>query len=236
MNFLELCKKVAKDSGTLAGGAQSVITTGASASGRASKIVDWTRDAWINIQNEHDDWLWMRREFEALLTPGKARYTAAELGVPRLGVWLTADDYDYPFTIQEEALGKRDEAGLGYIDYSAWRARYHRGHHDPARPTEFSVSPLREIVVGATPDRSYVMRGLYVLSPQVLTNDTDVPEMPEQYHSAIIWEALKLLAIADEAPVSIQTSVGEYSRARDAMSRDLRPRVSISYDAESVIA
>lgn len=236
MNFLDLCRDAARESGTLAGGGLAVFSTVASASGRAEKIVNWVRQAWISIQLEHNDWLFMRREFQAPLQVGKTRYTGAELGIDRLGVWLPRDDEGYPFTLWDDAVGQQDEADLCPIPYGTWRARYDRGVHDATRPTEMSVSPLNALCVGAKPDKPYVLRGTYVVTPQILTANDDVPEMPAQYHRAIVWEAIKLMAIADEAPTALQTSVGEYARVRDAMSRDMRPRSMISYASDSVIA
>jgi len=235
MNFLDLCRKAARDSGTLAGGGLSVFTTVEAASGRGGKIVGWVSDAWVNIQNEHDDWMWMQREFGHALTIGEMRYSAASLGVDRLGKWITSGDCEWPFTIYEPT-SQADENPLRFIPYETWRARYARGAHDAGRPIEFSVSPQMEIVVGPKPDRAYVVSGEYVASPQVLAADTDIPEMPAQYHNVIVWEAIKLMSISDEAAFALQTSVGEYARIRDALSRDQRPKVRISYSPDTVIA
>lgn len=230
--FLELVQDLARDSGTLAGGVNLVTVTTPS-SGRADKMIGWIRKAWINIQNERDDWPWMRREFTAPLTIGKARYTAAELGIAsRFGQWVgdrpTGRGVFRTVTVYDPIEGKADEGQIRQVDYDQWRAMYARGAHDANRPTDWAISQLQEMVFGATPDKPYVVSGEYRLSPQVLRENADVPELPEQYHGAIVWEAMKLLGIADESPQTASSAISEYVLARQNLNRDYLPEITIN--------
>lgn len=222
--FLKLTQDLARESGTLAGGVTLVTVAGVT--GRADKLASWIRKAWVNMQNERADWPWMRAEFTSALTIGQKRYTAAQLGITeRFGLWV-GDAPDFrTFTLYDPALGVADEGEIRQIDYRDWRVRYDRGAQEQNRPTDWAVSNAQELCVGATPDKAYVMRGEYRKAPQVLTESNDEPELPEQYHGAIVWEALKLLGLSDESPATSTGAISEYILARQNLNRDYLPEV-----------
>lgn len=228
--FLQLVQDLARDSGTLAGGVS--IPTVTNATGRADKMVSWVRKAWINIQNERSDWPWMQREFTSALVVGKTRYTASELGIAtRFGQWIgdrpSADRRVFrTFTLWDAATGQADQGDIVQVEYDLWRARYGRGVHDANRPTVWAVAPSNEIVFGARPDKAYVVTGEYRVSPQILTESSDIPELPEQYHAAIVLEAMKLLGIADESPATASSAISEYVLARQNLNRDYLPEIT----------
>lgn len=229
--FLELVQDLARESGTLAGGVnlQTVVTPG---NGRAEKMVSWVRKAWINIQNERSDWPWMRREFTAPLTIGKTRYAASELGIEdRFGQWASDRPRFPTFTLYDPDQGKADEGAIRQIDYDLWRASYARGVHDSNRPYQWAVSHVDELVIGPTPDKAYVLSGEYRRSPQILAANNDVPELPQQYHGAIVWEAMKLLGIADESPATTSSAIGEFILARQNLNRDYLPEITLGGQA-----
>lgn len=227
--FLELVRDLARDSGTLAGGVS--LASVVEATGRAEKMVSWVRKAWVNIQNERADWPWMKREFQAPLTIGKSRYTAADLGiVTRFGQWIgdqprAGGRWFRTFTVYDPATGQADENTLREIEYDVWRERYARGAHDANRPTEWAVSNIKEWCIGNRPDKPYLVSGEYRLAPQILTGNTDVPEMPEEYHGAIVLEAMKLLGMADESPATSGAAISEYVLARQNLNRDYLPEI-----------
>ncbi len=224
--YLELVRDLARESGTLAGGVQIPTLNGVT--GRADKLASWVRKAWVNIQNERADWPWMLREFLAPLTPGKARYTGADLQITRFSQFIGDRPRFATFTVWDANEGRSDEGAIREIEYDLWRSRYGRGAHDPNRPTEWARSPMQELCVGATPDKAYVITGEYRVLPQVLTSDNDVPEMPVQYHNAIVLEALKLMGISDESPQTASSAISEYVLARQNLNRDYLPELKIT--------
>jgi len=236
MNFLELCREVARESGTLAGGAGEIITVVDNKVGRIAKIVAWVRDAWVSIQLEHNDWFWMQREFSSPLSTGVMRYAPLDLSLARVAAWILDDCGDPVTTIQNPSADRSDESQLRIISFGEWRARYGRGQHDASRPTEIAVGADGRLAIGARPDQTYTLRGMYRAAPQVLAANTDVPEMPAHFHKLIVWEAIKLASIHDEAPFTIQTSVGEYARLRDALVSEQRPKTYVAFDSDTVIA
>jgi hypothetical protein len=225
--FLDLVKDLARQSSTLAGGPAS-ITTLLNATGRLDKLADWVRKAWIKIQNDRNDWPWMRAEFTSPLIIGQARYMPVDLGIStRFGQWAKDRPGFCVLTLYDPTIGQPDQHEIRQRDYDWWRMHYARGVTDPNRPTDWAVGFDNKLCVGATPDKAYVLAGEYRRSAQILVADADVPECPEEYHLAIIWEAMKLAGIASENQVGAANAVNEFEIARDNLYRDFLPEITI---------
>lgn len=225
MNFLQLCQETARDCGTVAGVPN--ITTTVGAQGRVLQVVGWVRDAYIDIQNERNDWLWMRRTFEAPLTIDQIAYTPAEMGITNFGSWL----HDIPAegwrNISLYPAGEPEkESEITEIPYQWFRERYQRGVHDHNQPTDWAVDPQGNILFGNKPDAAYVVRGEYRQSPQELTVDADIPEMPTAYHRLIIAEAIRLMARSDEAFPVVTEKAQQYERLRSPLVIEQTPKMA----------
>lgn len=219
MNFLELCRATAQDAGVVAG--LPTFSTVNGVTGRVAQLVGWVRDGWIDIQNEREDWLWMRRKFGAagdvLLSPGNTTYTAIGLNLTRVARWEIGTPTYHPMSIYDTDIGRADESPLPWIPYPAWMERYDRGVHDHSRPTCWSTSPQGELLFGPTPDKAYAIRGGYVVTPQELAADTDIPEMPAQFHRVIMAEAIALMSQSDEVAETMVSYKNRYERLRQAL-------------------
>lgn len=232
MNFLQLCQAVASDSGTVAGFSQ--LQSVADATGRSLLIVNWVRNAYLDIQNERDDWRWMRKSFEGTLTIDQMAYEAEDLDVDLtdVGIWLPdvpADDFRN-LSIYES--GEQEQEGqLTQIAYSTFRQRYLLGVHEHNKPTEWAISPQNELLFGNKPDKAYIVRGEYVMEPEILdraAEDADeiIPLMPERYHGVIVQEALRLMMRSDEAYNQLAAVAQQYDRVRNALVRTQTPTMS----------
>lgn len=226
MNFLQLCQAVALDSGTVAGVPNFTTVTGAT--GRVAQVVGWTRDAYIDIQNERDDWLWMRLPFSHALTIDQIEYDGADLGLDDLGFIIP----DLPaerwrnLSIYESGL-QAQEGEISQIEYQLFRQRYQRGVHDANKPMEWAWSPQETLLLGPKPDKAYIISGEYHSDPEELTLDTDTPSMPARYHRVIVQEAMRLMARSDEAFQVLTEKASQYDRLRNALVRTQTPPVSM---------
>jgi hypothetical protein len=228
VTFLELCRAAANDSGTIAGVPSFTTTVGAT--GRVAQLVEWIRQAWIDIQNERRDWLWMRKQFTAALTINKRDYTAAELGLTDLGsFWPDSRDEGRSMSLYDPATGQADEASIQQVGWGRYRSRYDFGSHDAQRPSEWAFANSK-LWLGPKPDKAYVLRGEYRRKAQRLLLDGDTPEMPEDYHMLIVAEAIRLMARSDEAWPVITAQTDQYMRLRYPLVRDQTPEVSFAAD------
>jgi len=223
--FLQLVNDVGRESGTMG---QQTLGTVAGASGRWSKVVSWTRQAWEMIQRDRSDWLFMRAQFSGSLVAGQARYSASELGIAGFGSWGRASDRFPPLTIYDPAIGRGDEVRLSPRTYEEWSAAYDIGEHDSARPTWYAVDQDRKLCVGATPDKAYTVRGYFRRSIQSLAADADTPFISEDLHQIIVWRALMLLGDDDEAPFEVASSGLQYRLMRDTLITEYTEQATLS--------
>ena len=206
-DFLQLCIDVSRESGAV-GRAPTAVT---GQTGRQEKVVSWVREAWRQLQLSQANWAFMRAQFTGTLSVGVASYAAVTLGVTsRFGSWI-GDQPDYrPMSLYDPTIGIKDETSITEITFEQWRRSYDIGEQTLQKSTRYCISPDRMLRFGAIPDAAYVVRGEYRKSPQVLAANTDVPDMPEEFHSIITWAAIMLMAKHDESATGLQAAVDTY--------------------------
>lgn len=202
------------------------LQTVTGASGRPGQIVGWVRDAWIDLQNERNDWVFRRQRAEKTLTINQTTYTKLNFALDRLARFMP--DYgDYrTVSIYDNAIGRTDEGALNFMAYERWLDMYDFRTHQANRPRDWSMSPQRELLVGPKPDKAYKIRFRYITTPQVLEDDNDEPEAPEEFHRVIVFEAIRLMARSDEAFATLQVDADEYVRLRSGLVIDQTPNLT----------
>jgi hypothetical protein len=208
--FLQLCNDVERESGTVGTGA-GLIDVSDPPTPRQRKIVEWTANAWVMIQQARPDWSFLRSDFETLIVQGVDRYDPVEdLDIERFGAWLDVNHGG--LTIYSAAAGgKAQESELCKIRFPQWRDSYDRGQPVASRPVVYAISPQQHICFGNTPDATYYVRGQYRMAPQQLVDSADLVEIPSGFESIIVWKAVLLLAQHDEGPVQVATSRSNYA-------------------------
>lgn len=228
--YKELCQDVARECGTFSGVVPTAVT---GQNGRLLKVVNWTADAWVMIQNLHASWKWMRQEFPVANTvtiSGTARYTPASWSITDLAEWINEDGL---ITIYKSATGVSDEGELDPISWAEYRYLYGRGTQTNNRPIHWSVSPDdNEFCLGPIPDAVYVINGEYRQAPQVLAANGDEPNMPSRFHKGITWQGVMILGEHDEAEQqAVVNAERKYDDFLFALERDQLPRFEIGADA-----
>lgn len=225
--LLSLAQDVARESGTVPTIGQPETVT--NQTGRLLRIVLWVRDAHMRLQRHHK-WRWLHADFEGSTIAGVRSYDAAAMGITsRFSRWVYRDEEGCDlFTIHGT-----DQADEGYLSFVEWRDfRRHMmigsAATETGRPNCISINDSDEIVLYPTPDDTYTIRGVYMRSPQDLTDDGDVPEMPEEYHEAIRWGALVLLGEFDEAREQVPGWAAKYYEIVDKMRDAQLPRITIA--------
>lgn len=226
--YLELAKKVARESGTID---PAAITSVTGLTGRPNKIVQWVEQAYTNIQNSRRDWGWLIEGFSQPLAQGTAVYTPASFNLTRFSNWVPDKDCWYmPVTVYDPTIGTSDESAIIQIPHELWRTKYNRGDLSSTywnRPTEWAISPRNEICFGPIPDKAYQVRGQYQKGPQTLATGSDIPEMPSRFHDMIVWEAIRLSMIHDGAYQEAQFPTLEMVGLRHELELDQLPEVTL---------
>lgn len=94
------------------------------------------------------------------------------------------------------------------------------------RPSDVSEIPSNHsIVLGPIPAGGYTVTADYYKQPVVLTNDTDVPDIPAQHHMIIAYRALWKYGLYEAASEVTQYAKYEYEPKMYALNREWRPMV-----------
>lgn len=223
MNFLQLCQRTAQESNTVSG---TSPTTVVSQTGRLLKFVNWTSAAWVDIQNKHPGWRFLRKDFPstALTTANTIRYTASSWNITDLGAWLKEPRL---ITIYDNSVGVSDENELQYLHWDEFRIRYLRGTQTSTRPVHYSISPANEFCLGPTPNTTYRMNGEYRRSAQVMSANADEPICDARHHLIIVWRALKYVHENDEGQFNALTSMANLQSMMFDLEGDYLPEPEI---------
>lgn len=219
MNYLELCRELISECGY-----SGNITTVTDQTGQLGRIVRWIRNADLEIQKESNFWTFMDREFDFQTEAGKRRYTLAELGalgVTNVGTW------DKDKMLVTDAYSRSSK--LFWSDFRLFHHRYETSTLlADARPTYFAVLPEGGLTLGPAPDAEYTISGWYRLNPVALVADTDVPLIPEPFHDAIVWKALSMYGLHEEAEIFILQGERKYREALNKMRLRYLPDVRMA--------
>jgi len=215
MNFLQLVQRTRREVGISGNGPVSVTAQ----LGEMQRLIDWVRDAYVDIQNSQPYWNWLHKTASLILPAGEQIFHPVTswgiypLRYERDSFWLYATD-DGP------AFG-------GHLTNDPYSKIRLYDTPQTARPTGFIVLPTREIKFNAITDQEYNLTLDYYATAEELVLDGDVPSMPEQYQMSIVWRAVQLYADYEEVPYLRQTSTLKYSQVFDQMLRTETPQMEI---------
>jgi len=134
-------------------------------------------------------------EFEITDVSGTFRYGE---GCTAFGA-IFSGFYIDEFYIQPPPL--MEEGTLRPIQWDEFYELYTRGVKARGKPQIYSISTDNKMHLSPLPDTSaWRIRGKYRKGPQILVNDSDVPEMPKEFHTLIKDAALAYLEGFDEGP------------------------------------
>jgi hypothetical protein len=222
VTYLELCQRAASECGVSLTGPSDTTTQ----TGRLGQIVMWVGAAWLDIQTKYDDWRWMVGSFTLATTASDGKYaytdctdTTTSLAIASFRCWRQDT-----FKIYLTSAGQATETDLPFIDYADWYARYNTGNQTDSYPSYFSVDHDRAILLAPKPNAAYTLSGEYHKAASELDGDSDTPEMPAEYHMAIVYRAMMKYGRYNAAPEVFTDGQAEYTRLMREMSRTQRPR------------
>lgn len=218
LTFLQICQRVRMEAGVSGQGPTSVINQ----TGEYKRIVNWVQTAWQDIQLARPDWYWMRSTFQFDMTIGQSEYAPVEAGILyRFSMWDTNSVSVYDTTTV-------NEVATPYLPYEDFRATFMRGSQITTRPSAITVTPASKLAFGSAPDKAYTARGDYFKAPQELQFDADLPEMPGQFHMAIVYRALMLYARYESAGEIFADAEQNYKRLMKRIELNQMPDATIA--------
>ena len=209
--FLELSQEARRLSGIGGTGPTSVTA----ATGIELRIVNYVKNAWLDIQTHPKKWKWMWSYNSPSNSPTQTiinttLYTRGDL------------ESIIPYTCMSylTATGVSDRQRMTYMPWATFMKKYGTQWDvtgtigTASRPRIITKQPgLTEFVVYPKPDAVYSIEFQYFIQPQVLSANSDTPQMPSQFHELIVYEALKRFGKAEDAPEIIK--LGEEAAGSD---------------------
>jgi hypothetical protein len=205
MTYLELVQMTVQQSGTIQGVKPPTV---AGQVDRLKQFVDFVREAYLDIQNSHRMWRWLLSRFIGQTVVGQRFYLGTAftderdtVPVTRFSQWgFKGDMSDAGLSSYTASIGPADEGPLRFLDIDRFYETQGRGVQTPGKPQFYTVDNQNRLVLSPIPDAVYTLRGKYRKSAQVLTADSDVPEMPVDFHTLIKDAALCYVEAFDEGP------------------------------------
>ena len=196
MNFLELAQETRRLSGVGGTGPVNVEL----ATGIERKIVEYVRNAWIDIQAHPKSWKWMWDDYAVDLVPGPGTQPLQTIINTREYALVNVDKVRVrTFRSYQTSLGIDDRQRMVWMPWRKFRRATGIVNEQANRPIRVSREPSGDLVVWPKPDAIYSIDFEYFKGPQFLTANDDIPEMPVEYHMLIVYEALKRFGAAENA-------------------------------------
>lgn len=213
MNFLQLVQRLHSESVR----STALPTTVATTDVRHLRLVNKIKDAWRNLQSERD-WKWMRATLDATLTADQQTYSGLELGASNFGRWRKEDD---TYNVYSYIDGAPNAIWtLNYWNLDDFRFQFVYRVLGATTPIAWTFDESNNLIVGPKPALAYKLRIEYWKEPVELEEDADSPDMPERFHMALVWRALKDSGLDDAAPEQITKAENNYTEVYDKLLRD----------------
>ena len=192
MNLLGIVQSLHYEA-KLAGSAPSGV---AGQTGRSADLVRWAIEAYNDIQRDKDGkWKWLRGDWyfdtvadTASYAPGAVNDTDTTAIITRFRAW-DLDTRELPL-IFLSADGQATQREMLIKDWRDFRYIYLRGTHTAGYSGDIAAKVDNKLFLGPTPNDVYRVTGTYWKSIQELVVDADTPEMPADFHMAIVYRAL----------------------------------------------
>lgn len=212
MEFLKMAQEVRKRVGLQGSGPSSV-----SATGQEGLVISLVQDSWRDLQTLRKHWKWMRDTKTFLLSANVTTYLPATIFGPtnRFKRW-----YESPMYITVNSL----KSPLQYISYNQF-IYLHNNDVDSGIPSSYTIRPQDNALIFPKPNDMYTITADYHKSVQELTLAPDVPEMPSDYHMAIVYDAIYRYSATLNIPHVYQLYAAQHSKLMGDLLRDQNPQL-----------
>lgn len=223
MDYLALCRRVAREAGV--GGAQSGKPDNVSGNPHRMQVVcDFVSEAANEIEGMYLDWTFLNQSVD-FFVEGGSEFLDTRLTQPDI---LSFNDFGV------YARSENHQRRLKKIDWQVIRDyREGVGETLPTKelPSYFSVSPSGQMEFWPVSSDAFVVRAECVVTPKVMKENTDKPNIPESHHDVIITRALMRYYESDEAFDLMQATGGRFSERLGQLRASYLPNMSYSRTA-----
>lgn len=184
MNLLALAQRLHRELGRAGSGPVSV--TSANRSDRS--LFDWISDAWTEIQTDGYGWKWMIKSGEGTVTGASQAYSGADLALTSFGRFRSESD-DYTVRAYDPT-NPTSVWRMKFLPYDRFERQLLDIPPEAAAPQYWSITPEGKLAIAPEPNGTYKVKIGYYSAPTSLSADTDEPNMPSEFHMAVVWRAM----------------------------------------------
>ncbi len=201
-DFLGMCKNVAQDAG-LSGDISSVAAN----TGDLARVVRYVREACLAIESRWGDWKFnYKTGYSTMLGAGLSTYSAPE----DLHRWNKDRMYINGNKVPKHTV-------LEYHEFRGWPTQ------TAGTPAAVVIMPDNALLFYPAPDSDSTFTADYYKKPAILTENTDLPNVPQQYCPVIQAYALLSYAQYDASEELIVKAQGDISTWDALLENDQRP-------------
>jgi hypothetical protein len=226
-HFLDIVQRAAREC-RVPGTGPSAVT---SQTGLNQRLVMWASSAWVEIQNLHRDWKFLRLSASWTTVSGTALYTTGS-GSGTVGVAASAfrEWVRNNFRCYLTATGTSDEQFLDYRDWEAFRNiwLFNANRSMRTRPYEVTIDPSYSVGLGPTPASGYTVTGEYYRKAVQMSADSDVPACPAEYYMLIVYAVMKKYGASERSPAIYQEGATQYNQMLPQMELQCLPNVELA--------
>jgi len=225
MTFLELVNRTKQECGVPG----EALTTIVGANREMQRIIDWVAQSYTEIQEEHQDWDFLRESMTFNTVAEQQTYTVGDgasydIDLDDFGIWRNDS-----FRAYLQSAGIATQIILAqYYSYSEFRDFYLLGSRQlvSGRPLYITIEPAsRSLLLGFKPNDIYVVTGEYYRTPHTLTVDADTPIFPSRYHLSIVYKAMQKYGLFNVAAEQIEAGRQGFSKLINRMEIDQLPQM-----------
>lgn len=198
MNYLQIVRATREIVGMQGSGPASTV----GATGVDAVLASMVRTAYIDIQSLRDEFDFLSKKMTFNTIASVDEYTADDIFATST---LDLAKYDKDSFYLTDSSGVKRK--LTYLDREVLEQRY-LNNSDEQLPTYFTIDHAdNTLILKPISDRAYTVNFRYWREPEILSEDSQVPILPVQFHQLIVYKAVEKMAVYMNA----QSSYGEYN-------------------------
>jgi hypothetical protein len=221
VNLLDMASRLKRESGR----SGDPITTLTGLGQSDQRLVDWIRTAWEQIQADVL-WSWTRKSATGDILAGVHTYLPSAIGTASdcREWWPEQDDYK---PIVGPVVDPTSKYELSYLGYD-WVRRALKIEGQTGAPQYWAIGPQNEIVLYPIPVGDWTIDIDYRAANTTLPDGTSTPNLPLDFHMALVWRALMEVASFDAAPEVYARAKTNFEELYSALRAMCAPRYRLT--------
>lgn len=164
-------------------------------------------------------------QFNTLANVGTYKPESPPLSLTDFRNWV-----NYTFRVYQGGQISNQLDLTHWQSYERFRDSYLLGSlvAEASRPNDVVIAPDKSIILYPKPvDTTFTVTADYYTKPQVLTLDTDTPNMPEEFHELILYRALMFASQVEGAVDNYSIGEKEFNAMYTRLALDQLPRMVV---------